>query len=233
MRPNLNHIVFVPDGNRRWAKERGMPAFFGHREGAKRLKDIANEALKMKIPCVTFWGCSVNNVVKRDKKEVEFLFNLFLKHFNDLLKDKKIMEQGIKVNVLGRWEEFFPENLKKSICKIIEKTKNNKNYNLNFLMAYSGVDEMVSAVKKIADKKISPENIDIDTIKENLWTHDLPAVDLVVRTGGEPHWSAGLLMFDVAESQLYFTKVYWPAFDEREFKKAVGKYLGTERRMGK
>ncbi len=210
-----------------------MPAFFGHREGAKRFKDIADEALKMEIPCITFWGCSVNNVVKRDKKEVGFLFKLFLKHFSDLLKDKKIMERGVRINVLGRWEEFFPENLKKAIYKIIEKTKDNKNYNLNFLMAYSGVDEMVGAVKKIVENKIPSKKIDEKTIKENLWTRDLPAVDLVVRTGGEPHWSAGLLMFDVAESQLYFTDIFWPAFDKKEFEKAIGKYLGTERRIGK
>jgi undecaprenyl diphosphate synthase len=230
---NLKHIVFVPDGNRRWAKERGKPAFFGHREGAKRFKTVADEAFKMEIPCITFWGCSVNNVVKREKKEVEFLFKLFLKHFNDLLKDKKIMEKGVRVNVIGRWEEFFPENLRQSIYKIVEKTKDNKKYNLNFLMAYSGVDEMVSAVKRIADKKMSQEFIDAATIKENLWTRDLPPVDLVVRTGGEPHWSAGLLMFDVAESQLYFTEVYWPAFDGKEFKKATEKYFSTERRIGK
>lgn len=230
---NLNHIVFVPDGNRRWAKERGMPAFFGHSEGAKRFKTIASEALKMEIPCITFWGCSVNNIIKREKKEVEFLFKLFLKHFNDLFKDKKIMEKGIRVDVLGRWEEFFPENLKQSIYKIIEKTKDNKNYNLNFLMAYSGVDEMINAVKKIADKKISSENIDAKTIKENLWTYNLPPVDLAVRTGGEPHWSAGLLMFDVAEARLYFTKSYWPAFNEKEFKKAIEYYFSVERRMGR
>lgn len=230
---NLSHIVFIPDGNRRWAKERGMPAFFGHREGAKRFKTIADEALKMEIPCVTFWGCSVNNVVKREKKEVEFLFSIFLKNFNDLLKDKKIMKKGIKINVIGRWEEFFPKSLKQTIYKIIEKTKNNKNYNLNFLMAYSGVDEMISAVKKIADKKIPSENIDAKTIKENLWTRDLPAVDLVVRTGGEPHWSAGLLMFDVAETRLYFAETFWPTFNKEEFKKAIEFYFSAERRAGK
>ena len=101
-------------------------------------------------------------------------------------------------------------------------------------MAYSGVDEMTAAIQKIAQLKIKDSKFEIDekTVKENLWTKDLPPVDLVIRTGGEPHWSAGLMMWDVAEAQLYFTKTLWPDFSENEFKKTIEKYSEIERRMG-
>jgi len=101
-------------------------------------------------------------------------------------------------------------------------------------MAYSGIDEMTSAVKQIANRKAQGKNLKIDEklIKENLWTKDLPPVDLVIRTGGEPHWSMGMMMWDVANAQLYFTETLLPDFSVEEFKKAIEQYSKTERRMG-
>ena len=229
-----SHIVIVPDGNRRWAENKGLPSFFGHREGAKTTEKILKTAMEMKIPHFTFWGCSLNNVIKRPKKEVDFLFGIFEKHFEKLAKNREVHKNGVKIDVIGRWRKIFPERVKKAIEKAIEKTKDYKNYRLTFLMAYSGVDEMTAAIQKITQLKIKDSKFEIDekTVKENLWTKDLPPVDLVIRTGGEPHWSAGLMMWDVAEAQLYFTKTLWPDFSENEFKKTIEKYSETERRMG-
>jgi undecaprenyl diphosphate synthase len=102
-------------------------------------------------------------------------------------------------------------------------------------MAYSGIDEMMEAIKSIANIKLKNPNLEItnDLIKANLWTRDLPAVDFVIRTGGEPHWSQGMMMWDVAEAQLYFTETLWPDFSSEEFRKALDHYGKTERRFGK
>ena len=234
---NMNlpqHIVLIPDGNRRWARKRGLPPFFGHRAGVKTTEKILKAALELKIPCLTFWGTSLDNITKRSPQEVKFLLNLFEAHFKKLIKVKEIHQNFVKVNVLGRWDKLFPEKVKRPIKKIIEKTKNYRNHQLTFLLAYSGVDEMTEAVKKITEAKNKNKNLKIneELIKNNLWTKGLPAVDLVIRTGGEPHWSMGMMMWDVADSQLYFTETLFPDFSPEEFKKAIKKYSETERRRG-
>jgi undecaprenyl diphosphate synthase len=203
----------------------------------------------------------LDNIAKRPSREVKFLLKIFEQNFKKLAKSGEIHKNGIKINVIGRWKEMFPENVKKAIQEAVDKTKNYKNYRLTFLMAYSGIDEMTSAIQRIAKIKNLPRSetefllrgqkspkefrfqrnpmgqakikIDEDLIKANLWTKDLPPVDLVIRTGGEPHWSAGLMMWDVANSQLYFTNTLYPDFSVEEFKKAIEKYSQTERRMGK
>src|SRR3989344_8339937 len=219
------HIVVIPDGNRRWARSRGLMAFLGHEEGAKRLEEILEAALDLKIPYFTFWGTSLDNVTKRSKEEVVFLFKLFERYFNKLLSNKKIEENKIKVSVLGRWREHFPEKLKDIIGRILEKTGDYDGYHLTFLMAYSGKDEMAEAINRITDSRFKNKDLRVDekTIKENLWTRELPPVDLVIRTGGEPHWSAGLMMWDVSDAQLYFTETLWPDFSSGEFRGALGK----------
>jgi undecaprenyl diphosphate synthase len=176
----------------------------------------------------------LDNVTKRSSQEINFLFNLFEQYFKKLIKSKEIHQNCVRVNVLGRWEKLFPERVKRQIKTLIEKTKNYHNYQLTFLLAYSGIDEMASAINKIAQLKTKNPKLKIDgtLIKENLWTKGLPPVDLVIRTGGEPHWSAGLMMWDVADAQLYFTKTLYPDFSAAELKKAVQKYSRTERRMG-
>lgn len=228
------HIVVIPDGNRRWARSQGLMAFLGHEAGAKRLEEILEAALELKIPYFTFWGMSLDNVTKRSKEEVAFLFGLFEKYFNKLLENKEVDENKVKVTVLGRWREHFPERLKNVIEEILEKTRDYDQYHLTFLMAYSGVDEMTEAIAMIANSKLQNPDLKInqEIIKNNLWTYKLPPVDLVIRTGGEPHWSAGLMMWDVSDAQLYFTETLWPDFSSEEFKKALEKYSKIERRFG-
>jgi len=242
----LNHIAIIPDGNRRWAEKRRMPFFFGHREGAKTAEKILKIALEEKIPYITFWGCSVNNVVKRPKLETSFLFKLFEQHFKNIIKDKEIHKNKVKINVFGRWEEFFPKGVKLAIRKAIDVTKEYENLHLNFLLAYSGVDEIMEAIEKISKSNLSHSStgggglnskltINEKLIKNNLWTKDLPPIDLIIRTGEAPnwfHWSDGFMMWDVANAQIYSTETLWPDFSAEEFKKVVGKFKSVERRMG-
>mgnify|MGYP001563464695 FL=1 len=244
------HIVLIPDGNRRWAKKRGLPSFFGHRQGAKTTEKILKAILDLKIPCFTFWGSSLDNITKRSAPEVKFLFKIFEQYFKKLAKSKEVNQNKISINIIGRWRELFPESVKQEMAEAVEKTKDYKNYQLTFLMAYSGVDEMKSAIQKITEltlrqaqgkpkpgtwtlRRGSGQGIDEKLIKNNLWTKNLPAVDLVIRTGGEPHLSAGMMMWDTANSQLYFTETLYPDFSVEEFKKAIDKYGQIERRMGK
>lgn len=231
---SLKHIVLIPDGNRRWARKRGLPSYLGHRKGAEITEKILKASFEMKIPCFTFWGSSLDNIFKRSKKEVNFLFRIFEQMFKKVLKSKEIDKNSVKINVFGRWNKLFPEKLKKIINLAIKKTRKNKKYQLTFLMAYSGIDEMKEAIKKITKLKFKNPKLKINEnlIKNNLWTKNLPAVDLVIRTGGEPHWSSGLMMWDVANSQFYFTDTLYPDFTIREFRKAVELYKKTERRMG-
>ena len=223
------HIVIIPDGNRRWAQKQGLAIFSGHEKGAAVTEGIIDAALELKIPYFTFWGSSLNNIEKRSKTEVKFLFKLFEKNFRKLLADEKIRKNGIRVNIFGRWQESFPKNLVAVMEEIVARTQGYDNYHLTFLMAYSGLDEMTEAVKKI---QAGGQTVTPAIIKQNLWTRDLPAVDLVIRTGGEPHWSNGLMMWDVADAQLYFTNTLYPDFTPEEFKKALREFARTERRFG-
>jgi undecaprenyl diphosphate synthase len=229
------HIVIVPDGNRRWARAKGRPAFFGHQAGMKAVEEVIKKSLELEIPSLTIWGCSVANVTERSAAEIKFLFRLFESAFKKLRKRKELKNKDIRVQVLGRWEEFFPESLKKQIRGVIVDTKDHKRHQFTMLMAYSGVDEMREAIGKIAKLAQKDKNLVVDDelLKKNLLSKDLPPVDLVIRTGGEPHWSAGLLMWDVAEARLYFTQTFWPAFDAKEFERALEEFSKTERRYGK
>jgi undecaprenyl diphosphate synthase len=227
------HVALIPDGNRRWAKRKNLLPWQGHIEGAKALEKILKKAWEMKIPYFTFWGSSLDNITKRSKEEVKVLLSLYQKYFKRLLKEKRIFDEKVRVSVLGRWKELFPKRLKETISKIIKKTKNHDRYFLTFLLAYNGTDEMLEAIKKISGKGI--KKINEKVLLENLWTGFLPPVDLVIRTGceGDPHNSAGFMMWHTAYSQFYFTKTLFPDFSPTEFEKIINDYLKRERRFGK
>ncbi|MFH1896259.1 MAG: polyprenyl diphosphate synthase [bacterium] len=235
MKNTPKHIVIVPDGNRRWAREKNLPPQMGHLEGVKAFEKVGKKANELNIPYFTAWGCSVSNVTARPQKEIDTLMNIFEKQFTKIAKDKETHQNQVKIRVLGRWAELFTPKAKKAVEKAIEATKNYRQKNITFLLAYSGVDEVVSAVSAICRKRKANPNLEITptVIKNNLWTRELPPVDLVIRTGGEPHWSAGLMMFDVAEARLYFTNTLWPDFSPQEFEKAVAQYAQAERRFGR
>jgi tritrans,polycis-undecaprenyl-diphosphate synthase [geranylgeranyl-diphosphate specific] len=229
------HVAVIPDGNRRWAKKRGFFPWQGHIEGAKTLEKILKKAWELKIPYFTFWGMSADNVLKRPKREVEVLFSIFKRQFQKLARSKEIQKEGVKINVFGFWKKLFPESVKEAIKEAIEKTKKNKNFVLTFLLAYNGTDEMLEAIKKIV-KKAREKDIEISekTLIENLWTGVLPPVDLVIRTGceGDPHNSAGFMMWHTAYSQIYFTNTFFPDFSVKEFEFAINNFQKRERRFG-
>lgn len=223
------HIAIIPDGNRRWARAKGLPSFMGHREGANTMERIVETARDLGIPAVTVWGSSVANITNRSKEETKFLFDIFETYFAKLARHTEIQKHNVRVRILGRWEALFPEHTKKAMREAVKQTKNNTARHLSFLMAYSGKEEMLHAIKEIP----RGGTVDEHAVKSRLWTKDLPPVDLVIRTGGEPHWSEGFMMWDVAEARLFFTETLWPDFSPEEFTRAIQNYANTERRFGK
>lgn len=229
------HIAIIPDGNRRWAKRQGQPAFFGHQAGAEAIEKVLEAALEHRIPFMTIWGCSVANITERDRLEVHFLFSIFETYFKKLADSTLVKKNKIRIRVLGEWPKYFPVSCQNVIKELVESTAAHTEFQLTFLLAYSGKAEMLSAVQSMVDLGYKNNAVVVDEarLKQHLATRDLPAVDLVIRTGGEPHFSTGFMMWDVAEARLYFTAVLWPDFSPAEFKKALEYYAEVERRAGK
>lgn len=228
-----NHVAIIPDGNRRWAKERGLKPWKGHEAGAKNTETLLREALKTGIKCLSMWGSSLENLKKRPVDESRELLHIYEDHFTKMLKSEDIHNYQVKINFIGKWEEQFPETLKKVLYDCLEATKNYSKHTLNFFLAYSGDDEMVETVKQIVKKGISADTISGEIIKNNLMTNELPAVDYMIRTGGEPHLSAGFMMWDTANAQLYFSEKYYPDFGADEFEEAIADFSRRGRRLGK
>lgn len=228
-----NHIVIIPDGNRRWAKERGLEPWKGHEEGAKNTEELLRRAIKIGVKCFSLWGSSLENLTRRPLAEKRALLRIYEEYFQKLLSSSDIHDNKVKINFIGRWEDQFPSSLKKIMNDCSEATKNYSNHMLNFFLAYSGDDEMIDAIKQIVDKGISAKDISGETIKQHLMTKDLPPVDYMIRTGGEPHLSAGFMMWDVANSQLYFSDLYYPDFGVDKLEEAIEDFSKRGRRLGK
>ena len=227
------HLVIIPDGNRRWARERGLEPWDGHEFGAQNTEKLINYALKKGLQCLTFWGSSLDNLKKRPLQEKKALLDIYKKYFEKLLDNSSIHEEEVRINFIGRWEEQFPESLKKVIYSLIERTKDYEKKMLNFMLAYSGDDEMLLAISRICEKYGRGIKVTAELLKENLMTRNLPPVDYMIRTGGEPHLSAGFMMWDIANSQLYFSEEKYPDFDEEKLEEALEEYARRQRRFGK
>jgi undecaprenyl diphosphate synthase len=227
------HIALIPDGNRRWARKKGLFPQVGHETGSRTLENILEKSLDLKIKYFTFWAASKDNLTKRSKREVDFLYKIFTAQFKRALKDERLIKNEVNVKVLGPWKKFVPSHTRKAIEAVVDKTKHYKKHFLTFLLAYNGTDEMIDCVQNILDSGI--KHVTDQTIKNHLWTKNLPPVDLVIRTGceGDPHMSAGFMMWDTAYSQLYFTKTLFPALTTREFEKAIDDFSNRDRRLGK
>jgi len=228
-----DHVAIIPDANRRWAKERGLKPWEGHEEGAKNFEKLINHTFERGIGCLSIWGSSQDNLLKRPLDEKKALLDIYKRYFKRLLDDKKTHENEVKVNVIGRWEEQFPDSLKKVIYEVLERTKDYNKRVLNFMLAYSGTDEVIEAANRILEKYQKGTKITSEIFKENLMTSGIPAVDFVIRTGGEPHNSAGFMMWDTANAQLYFSETKFPDFDEKKYDEALADYAGRQRRFGK
>jgi undecaprenyl diphosphate synthase len=229
------HIAIIPDGNRRWARSRGLPAGEGHRRGVRQFHEIMDEAFLRGIPRLTFWAASEDNLVKRSRLEVKLLVTLLR---NELLSREfreRLVRDKVHVRFVGRWNEILHDaGLAKEIRAAEAETAHFTDSCLTILFGYDGRKEMAAAIGKLARSK---KTVSVDAIGRALWTGFLPPVDLVIRTGEEQagwtHWSSGFMMWLTAQSQFYFTKTFWPGFGVAEFSKALKEFGERERRMGR
>lgn len=227
------HLVIIPDGNRRWASLRGLEPWQGHEAGAENTERLVREARRLGVKEISFWGSSLENLAKRPLTESKALLRIYETYFKKLLHSEDIHQDQARIRFIGHWEEQFPGSLKSVLHECLEATKNYGQYFLNFFLAYSGDDEMRLAIAKIASKLKGGEVVTDAMIKDNLMTREMPPVDLLIRTGGEPHLSAGFMMWDLANTQLHFSDKLYPDFDEAALQAALLDYSERERRYGK
>lgn len=225
-----NHLGIIMDGNRRWAKNNGKLRKEGHLEGSKTLKKMTKIIFEKGIKYLSVYAFSTENF-KRSEDEVNNLMNLFVNLFK---KEKNhFVKNNIKVIFSGR-KERLPENVIKVMRDLEKTTENNDAGVLNICLNYGGQYEILDMVKKVAIKvknnNIKIEDIDLQTIEDNLY-NEIPEVDLLIRTSGEFRTS-GFMLYKIAYSEFYFTDIHWPDFDEIELDKALSEYSKRERRFG-
>ena len=221
------HLAIVPDGNGRWAEQRGLPRLSGHRAGAENMRRMIEYLNEYPIKYVTLYGFSTENWA-RPQEEVRGLFHLLEEFIDKYVAD--INERGIKLRHLGRLHQL-PPSLQEAINRAVEKTKNNTRMTLNVAFNYGGRAEIIDAVRRIVADGIPPQNIDENLFDSYLYTAGLPHVDLLIRTADELRFS-NFLIWQTAYSEYYLTKVLWPDFGKEELHQALFSYSQRKRRFG-
>ena len=214
------HVAIILDGNGRWAKKRMLPRNMGHAQGSKNVEKMCRVSHKLGIKYLTVYAFSTENW-KRPKAEVDALMVLLGTYLNDCIKNNK--KNNMIVRFIGD-VSVLSDSLIEKINTLTEISKDNTGLNLTVALNYGGRDELVRCVKKIAtdvmNNKINVDNIDEDFISNNLDTKDIPDPDLLIRTSGEQRLS-NYLLWQLAYSEMYFTDVYWPDFNEKELVKSI------------
>jgi len=224
-----NHVAIIVDGNGRWAKERNLPRSKGHDAGFRRLKEITSYAFNKGIKVVSIYVFSTENF-KRSKEEVDHLMNLFITGFK---KDKFYQKENVKVIFSGRREPLSNDVLEAMDTMVLE-TKDNTKGILNVCLNYGGRSEILDATKRIYGDIVN-NKITIEDLTEELYTkylyHDLPNIDLMIRTSGELRLS-NFMLWQNSYAEFYFPNTYFPDFDKKEFDKAIIEYTKRDRRYG-
>jgi len=226
------HLAIIMDGNGRWAKQKGFLRTFGHENGTKSVRLTIETCGKLGIENLTLYAFSTENW-NRPKFEVDTLMNLLV---SSLKKEfKSLQDNNIKLNVIGNLN-LLPTTVHQELLEVIDKTKSNTKMTLTIALSYGSREEIVDAVKRISEKVknnlISIDKIDDSIINEHLYTHNLPEVDLLIRTSGE-HRISNFLLWQIAYAELFFTDVLWPDFKEDNLYEAIISYQKRERRFGK
>lgn len=225
------HIAIIMDGNRRWAKQRGKPVAFGHKEGAKTLEKIVRYANKIGLEYITVYAFSTENW-KRAEEEVKALMMLLQNYLDDY--SKRADTENIKVKILGD-VSVLSQGMQKSINNCMERTKNNTGVTFNIALNYGGRDELLKAIKTIStqvkNKEIDIEDITEEEISNNLYTKGQPDPDLLIRTSGELRLS-NFLPWQLVYSEFLFIEKYWPDFTEQDLDDAIIEYQRRTRKFG-
>lgn len=226
------HIAIIMDGNGRWAKQQGFKRVFGHENGTKSVRTVVEACAELGVEFLTLYAFSTENW-NRPRLEVETLMKLLV---SSLKKEiTTLQDNNIKLNAIGSLSAL-PKKVQHELLEVIEKTKNNSRMTLTLALSYGSREELLNTVKIISDKVknniISLETIDESVINKHLYTHDLPDVDLLIRSSGEQRIS-NFLLWQIAYAELYFTPTLWPDFREEHLYQAIIAYQQRERRFGK
>lgn len=225
------HIAIIMDGNGRWAKKRGLPRSAGHRIGAKVLEQITRDAGHLGVKYLTVYAFSTENW-KRPDDEITALMNLLSEYLDDY--KRLIGDEDIRVRIIGSYDKLSEEIIKK-IKNIEEKTKNNSAITLNIALNYGGRDEIVNAVKKIANKikhdDIEVNDIDESLISSNIYTNYMPDPDLIIRPSGELRLS-NFMLWQSAYSEFWYSNILWPDFTRNDLVRAIVDFQKRNRRYG-
>ncbi|NHK31079.1 MAG: di-trans,poly-cis-decaprenylcistransferase [Asgard group archaeon] len=232
--PKPQHIGVILDGNRRYARKKGLDAKEGHSFGATKVDDLLKWCLRLDIKIITLYVFSTENF-NRATDEVSKIMELLIKKLQEINSEPMIVDNRVKVKIIGR-RNGLPAEIIDLIESVEANTKNYDGHLLNIALSYGGRAEIVDAVKKIATKvkenEIDISNINEETINSHLYTVGIPDPDLIIRTSGEERLS-GFLLWQSAYSELYFTDIYWPAFRKIDLWRAIRTYQQRERRYGK
>ena len=227
----IKHLAVIMDGNGRWAAERGLERSEGHKEGAKRVFDLVDAVRKFDIKYVTLYAFSTENW-KRSKEEVDYLMDLLCSFLDANISDLK--KQRVRLLALGRIEGL-PQKCVERLRKAEAVTAEDYDYTLIIALNYGGRCEIADAAKKIAEKvqagSLKAEDIDENTVQQNLYLPEIPDPDLLIRTSGEERLS-NFLLWQLSYAEFYFTNTYWPDFDENELEKALSAFQNRKRRFG-
>lgn len=226
------HLAIIMDGNGRWAKQKGFLRTIGHENGATAVKRTVEQCARLGIPYLTLYAFSTENW-NRPKFEVDMLMKLLVKALRKEIKS--LQENNIKLNAIGNLD-LLPSSVRKELTEVLEKTKNNTHLTLSLALSYGSRNELLEATKELCNKVknniISIDAIDESVINKHLYTHNLPDVDLLIRTSGEQRIS-NFMLWQIAYAELYFTEVLWPDFSNEHLQKALETYQNRERRYGK
>ena len=223
-----NHIVLFPDGNRRWAKQKGLYSLDGHKKGYENLLDFSEWCKNKGVKTLTAFGFSTENW-NRSEEEVNYLMKLLETCLTENLE--RYEKDGVNVRVIGQ-RERLPKSLLEAIIKTENATKNNSKLFLNLAISYGGKWDILNAVKNIIKEGIEPDKIDEKLFESYLSTAGLPAPDFIIRAGGEMRLS-NFVLWQAAYSELYFSKKLWPDFNEQDLDEALEEFDKRSRRFGK
>ena len=226
------HLAIIMDGNGRWAKQKGLLRALGHESGTKSVKSIVETCAKLGIENLTLFAFSTENW-NRPKLEVDTLMKLLVRSLKKELKT--LQKNNIQLNSIGNVSKL-PESILKELNDVVNKTKENTRMTLTLALSYGSREELLNVVKNISYKVknniISIDTIDESIINQHLYTHNLPDVDLLIRTSGE-HRISNFLLWQIAYAELFFTDVLWPDFTDENLYEAIISYQKRERRFGK
>ena len=223
------------DGNRRWAKKRGLLGALGYGNGGDNIEPVLRLCLKEKVDCMSIWALAKKNIQNRSKSELEHIYNLMRTRFEPMVT--KLVEQGVRLETVGDLS-LLPTDIQQLLHESRRRTENGTVMTFVIALAYGGQEEIIRAVKSFVaanrgqDLDAAAENLDEEGFRKYLDTGRFPDVDLIVRTGGDMRHS-GYLLYASEYAEYYFTDTLWPDFDEAEFKKAMDFYKNAKRNFGK